>query len=96
MDYDYSILADLDEAGLSYEFHCLRVIKKNGSNQYAYAVDSGCSCPSPFETYGNFDSYNRIALSTLGEFAKAVYDFPAGMEEKHNLVKKVADKLQED
>lgn len=46
---------ELDEQDMSYEFNTF-VVWKDKDGVYYWASDSGCSCPSPFESYNDLAS----------------------------------------
>lgn len=74
MGYDYNIYYDKEKFGLEivnevdsagdYSFD-KTVIFKDKDNNFYFASDSGCSCPSPFE---DFTSVADLTKLTLHEF----------------------------
>lgn len=64
------LLGEVELDDESYSFH-LFVAWTDGVHVY-YGTDSGCSCPSPFETYGSKDSLS-VAYS-FDEFSRALSD----------------------
>lgn len=66
-----SLVGMVDEIDLSYEFDMFGVWKDENGHLY-YASDSGCSCPSPFETYYSKDDLTKATpqecLSALDEW----------------------------
>jgi hypothetical protein len=61
--HDLVIIKEIDSAG-GYEFDTTVVFKDKDNNFY-FASDSGCSCPSPFE---EFNSVADLTKLTLHEF----------------------------
>ncbi len=53
------ILGEVEES-VSYQFNQFVVWRRLSDGTLFYASDSGCSCPSPFETYENVESLKRI------------------------------------
>ena len=87
------IIDCLDEADLSYEYHTLIALKHLPTGRVFAAEDSGCSCPTPFETF-NFDgpdSHNldEITLANFLSFEQQVNNFPATAKERDDMLDKV-------
>lgn len=81
---DLVVLADLDEEGLSYEFHTMRLWRHAPSGRVFWDEDSGCSCPSPWEDdWFQFDgitldtSLSELTAASLAAFEREVEGFPA-------------------
>jgi len=47
------LLGDIEWSRESYEFNMTAVWHEPATGAFYWADDSGCSCPSPFETYDN-------------------------------------------
>lgn len=91
--FGLKIVQQLDEADLSYEFNMLAVWK-NKKNEFFYAQDSGCSCPSPFEDYEGEESLTKITKRNFDVFEQEVNDFPAPASERKKLIAKVKKNLK--
>lgn len=61
-------LFDIELSGRPYEFHLLRVLRRSSDNAIVWAIDSGCSCPTPFESLED-DDWNNI-LYTCDDLRK--------------------------
>ena len=48
-DYGLEIVRDIDRSSGNYEFDQFVVWRNIETNEFYFATDSGCSCPSPFE-----------------------------------------------
>jgi len=87
-------VGELDEEGLSYEYHTLLVVQHVESKRVFYAEDSGCSCPTPFEDY-HFHSPDETNMTevTQGDsfisFERDVTNFPAPEKYRQELIDKV-------
>lgn len=46
-------VGEVEWEGASYEFHLTAVWYHEGEQRFYWASDSGCSCPSPFETFNS-------------------------------------------
>lgn len=46
----FTILGDVEWSGYSYEFDLTRVYRHDETGRLFYGDDSGCSCPTPFES----------------------------------------------
>lgn len=92
------ILGQLDESDLYYEYNTFVVWRDTVSNKLFYAHDSGCSCPTPFEEYHfrNESDHNldEVCKSNLHNFENSVKEFPATVDEKTELLKKVRQHLK--
>lgn len=64
------MLSMLEESGLSWEFNMFGVWRDADSNLY-YGVDSGCSCPSPFEDFTSVDSLTRATKRGIMNAARS-------------------------
>lgn len=66
VDYGLDVLCIMEEPNLNYEFNMFVVWKKPNydneptGSQILYAVDSGCSCPSPFEDICSVEQLTRV------------------------------------
>lgn len=67
-EYDLEIIRDVDKSSGSYEFDQFVVWRNIKTNEFYFATDSGCSCPTPFE---------NESLKTLqkNKFDKHSYSF---------------------
>ena len=68
--FNLTIIAEIDFAD-SYDFDKV-VVWKNESGERFWADDSGCSCPSPFESYVGIDSLNRLTADNWNYFEETV------------------------
>lgn len=73
--FDLSIVDELDERDLSYEFNMF-VVWKHTDGRLFYGIDSGCSCPSPFEDYHSLDDLTEI--KTYDQLKEAVEGWNEG------------------
>jgi hypothetical protein len=102
-DYDYNIYYNPEKSGLTivaeieyssgcYEFDT-RVVWKNEKGELFTARDSGCSCPTPFETFdlSNIDPVKDITF--LKEEMKE--DNHASENDKFEFIEKVKMALKE-
>lgn len=59
----------------SYEFDIMAIWEKDG--KFYWAVDSGCSCPSPFEDFNSLDDLDsgnaRKAIKAVQDYASESY-----------------------
>lgn len=71
--FDLRIVGEVERDHQPYQYHLFVVWQDLNSSQLYYAVEAGCSCPTPFEytrreemtpiyTYGQFDSTLRAFL----------------------------------
>lgn len=81
---DLEVLADMDEEGLSYEFHVMRLWRHKPSGRVFWGEDSGCSCPDPWEDdWFQFDgaaldtSLTELTPASINVFERQVEGFPA-------------------
>lgn len=89
--YDLTIVGELDETDLSYEFNMLVVWERKADGALFYGEDSGCSCPSPFESFGVSD-LEPINRETLEQFRRRVQEFPDTPDARDRLVRAVEDR----
>lgn len=64
------LLGELDFSSGSYEFDYTAVWKDLASGQLRWADDSGCSCPSPFETH-SVESLEHGSFEQLRDHLRA-------------------------
>lgn len=67
-------VGEIEPAGLSYEFDIFAVWKDEEGNYY-WGTDSGCSCPSPFES---FTSVEELSKGTKHDVISAAEEWKAG------------------
>lgn len=65
------IFDEIDTAG-SYEFDTFVIWKKIDDGKLYYASDSGCSCPTPFESFYGLDELNSITEENFHGFDEAL------------------------
>lgn len=87
------IVDELNEDGLSYEYNMLVVWQHNDGRLF-YASDSGCSCPSPFESYTDLASLIPVNKESWSMFRADVESFPVSMSERSALLNKVRHLLE--
>lgn len=75
--YGLEILTEGDDPDACYSFDKFVVWKDDMDNLY-YSTDSGCSCPSPFESQGTED---LIPYLDWGSFDAAVDEWLGGYNE---------------
>ena len=83
----FEVLQEIEEGGLSYEFHILALWRETATGALFFGTDSGCSCPSPWESTSESD-LTPITRETFDEFERAVNDFPADLGERRALIEK--------
>ncbi len=84
------VVGGLGEKDLCYEFNELVVWRKLDDGALYWAMDSGCSCPSPFEDLGDIDSLGPpLTKDSYDAFADEVNSFPAEGVDKTQLLAKV-------
>lgn len=105
--FGLKIVGEINDPQASYSFNDL-VVWQHEDGRLFYAEDSGCSCPSPFETYNSIDDLTPITNETWAEFQTAVEnhalpyhwrkDEPApvdqGAADKTDLLRKVSELLR--
>ena len=52
--FGLSVVGSID-FGYDYEFDKIVVWRDVETGDFCYAEDSGCSCPTPFESFGRYD-----------------------------------------
>jgi hypothetical protein len=67
-DEEFELVISSDLGG-SYEFDEL-CVWKNGEGNLFYAIDSGCSCPIPFEWVISVNDLKPLTLRTFEMFTK--------------------------
>jgi len=80
-----TVVGHLEEDNMDYMFHILGVWKDDEGNMY-WEVDSGCSCPQPFEDsfFNGADDHN---LETdLNDLLDTIQGFPCHEDEKLQLL----------
>lgn len=65
------ILEDIDYSG-SYEYDKLVIWKKLDGSTIWYDIDSGCSCPSPFDNSDHGHDLIQITKDTFYNFQEAL------------------------
>lgn len=66
-EYDLEIVLGLDEPNMSYEFNMF-VIWQHKDGRLFYGIDSGCSCPCPFEDVHGLDQLTAITKHGFDSF----------------------------
>lgn len=91
-------LGELDEADLSYEYNKLLVVKHEPTGRVFYAIDAGCSCPTPFEDH-HFNDPDNTSLKEIKvgdsfmSFQRDVEGFPVSQSERDELLTAVKGAL---
>lgn len=69
----YRIIDAISEPDLCYEYNELCVFQRVSDRRLFYAMDSGCSCPIPFEncTIADLVPYTRKAIRAWAMNARA-------------------------
>lgn len=62
--YGLTQIALIDYSSGSYEFD-YRVVWKHKDGTFYTARDSGCSCPSPFETFYSLQALDKLSMDDL-------------------------------
>lgn len=78
----------IDDAD-SYEFHTLQVVQCANTGRLFYGIDSGCSCPTPFEDFTSEADWTPISLESYNAFVRDVETWRVGRDEKDKLLSKV-------
>lgn len=78
--YKLTIVKEFDTIG-GYEYD-IAILWKHENGTFWYASDSGCSCGSPFESYGDFDDLREVRSMTDLENALKD-DAPYGVKAIH-------------
>jgi len=73
----FEIIADVDIAEM-YSFNMLVVWREKATGKLYYALDSGCSCPSPFEWVTDTDDLTLIAPLTFDHFLRNMSQWLSG------------------
>ena len=66
-----SILEEIEHSDGYYEYDT-QLFLKHQDGRVFFAEDSGCSCPTPFESYEGIESLERVTLENFEEFEKRV------------------------
>ena len=69
--FGLTVVGELNDPWASYDFNDLVVWKHEEGGVY-WATDSGCSCPTPFETYNSLDDLHEVTAASWSEFQQAV------------------------
>lgn len=105
MDYDkncyyhpevhgLSVFDEVETAG-SYEFDTTVVWEDAEGNLY-WAHDSGCSCPTPFESYTSISDLNKLDSDSLHSFDEHLKNqYRITPSQYNNLITKVRLHLKE-
>lgn len=88
--FGLTTVAQLDYGIASWDFDFTVVWQRNEDGAFLYGHDSGCSCPSPFESQGlddltvftTLDELRKHISSTESEYAKADPNDVAALIEK--------------
>ena len=64
-------IEEIDDPGSCYSFEMF-VLWRHQDGRLFYAIDSGCSCPSPFEGYTSLDDLTELTDGTWGMFADSL------------------------
>lgn len=71
-EFGLEIVGSIDDPNACYSFDLLVAWWRREDGALFYGVDSGCSCPSPFEDVHSVDELTPITLETQAEFDEAV------------------------
>lgn len=71
-EFDLCLVTDLELDGESYQFHMIAVWRHYPSGKLYWGVDSGCSCPSPFEDYTELEKLDILTKSDWRTIEKLV------------------------
>ena len=92
------IFGSISEENLCYEFNDLIVLQDKESKKLFWAADSGCSCPTPFETYyfrsAKDNNLQVINKTNYRNFEATVNNFPAAASGRNKLLNKVRKYLE--
>jgi hypothetical protein len=84
----------IDDAD-AYEFHTLQVVQCKNTGRLFYGIDSGCSCPTPFEDFTSEADYTPITPESYDAFARDVETWHVGRDAKDKLLSKIQGLLRE-
>lgn len=78
------------EEDLSYEFNILAAWKHKMTGAVYYAGDSGCSCPTPFESFNDLASLSEIkSPAAFDEFERLAGGWDLPLEDRNAFVAQV-------
>lgn len=69
---EYEVIGELHDPNADYSFHTVLVLQDRVTKKFYVGVDSGCSCPSPFEDHTYPTDFDEIRHTT--DFRKYVRD----------------------
>lgn len=78
--YDYpekhglTLVEAIDDPDACYSFGIFALWRHEDGRLF-YAQDSGCSCPSPFETYDSLNDLTELTNNSWKDFEKAVNEW---------------------
>lgn len=82
----YTVLAQWEDHTRSYEFD-IAMFFKSPDGRFFAGRDSGCSCPSPFETFSGCESFMRVfnvadVREAVGDSSKNEDEYDQNPDEK--------------
>jgi hypothetical protein len=82
-DHGLTVIGELDDPNACYSFDLL-VVWQHDDGRILYGIDSGCSCPSPFEDVYSSDEFTEVTNDKWKEFEAAVKTHAKPRHEKDN------------
>lgn len=79
----YEVIGEVDP-GEAYQFDTVAVWREKATGRVVWDMDSGCSCPSPFE-----DWEPKPLPETWADFERAVNENGDTAHNRHDLIEKV-------
>jgi hypothetical protein len=71
------VVAELNEKNMSYEFNTFMVWEHRITGDMYFAMDTGCSCPTPFENYKTIDQLTKVR--EIDQIYTALISWASGM-----------------
>lgn len=73
-EYGLEIIHTLEDPHASYDF-AMFVIWEEGTGRLFYGEDSGCSCPTPFESFYKLEDLQELTKENWPEFREELVGF---------------------
>jgi hypothetical protein len=86
-DYGLTPVAELELDNESYQFN-IRMAWRHADGRLLTARDSGCSCPSPFETYTSLEQLDPVNVEELENEAR---NSNAPLDERDRFIRTVIE-----
>lgn len=89
--YGLEIVEKLEDPNASYSFDIFAIWIRKKDGELFYGIDSGCSCPSPFEDYTGVEMLTR--LGDISSFERELFSWGSRYFDAQTL-QAVADKIR--